>query len=153
MKKLILLFSVVLIGVSCSIFNKYDGPSYKQVNEREVPDRYVKDLKSQRPNATQVRWEMVDSLTYNAKLVDNGNNVRVKYSKNATETHWIIPKEYVPSDITDHIKEAYADFKIHEVYIADIRNKKVYRAGIYNKKDYKLLEFNIQGKFTTEIRL
>ena len=154
MKKIGLLFIIIAITLSCStidnIFNKSNGPTYKQVNERDVPERYIKDLKSKRPKLTQIKWEKIDSLTYNAKFMDNGNNMRVKYSNTGTETHWIVPMEYIPSNITDHIKANYKEYKTHEVYIADIRNKKVYRAGIYNKNDYKVLEYDLMGALENE---
>lgn len=159
MKKILLLFVVAVLSFSCSniqnVFNKTEGATYKQINEREVPERYVKDMKYNRPKINQVKWEKVDSLTYNAKFVDNNNNMRVKYSNTGTETHWIIPSEYIPSNINDFIKSSYKDYKSNEVYIADIRNKKVYRACISNKrdkKDIRVLEFDLVGQFSSEVK-
>ncbi|HBN05719.1 MAG TPA: hypothetical protein DD434_08020, partial [Bacteroidales bacterium] len=98
MKKIFLLVLCSVVVFSCATMK-----GNKMVNERDVPERYVNDLKKQRPNIEKRTWEMVDSNSYNANFVDNGNQMRIKYTKASTETCWIIPFEYVPSQITEYI--------------------------------------------------
>ncbi len=146
MKKFFLLVFSSVIIFSC--VTKKDN---MLVNEREVPERYVNDLKRQRPNVEKRAWEMVDSNSYNAVFVDNGTQMRIKYTKAGTETHWIVPMEYVPSQITDYINQNYSGSKIKEVSIVDSRNLKTYNASILTKKkEKKVLEFDINGIFKSE---
>lgn len=146
MKKFFLLVFSSVIIFSC--VTKKDN---MLVNEREVPERYVNDLKRQRPNVEKRAWEMVDSNSYNAVFVDNGTQMRIKYTKAGTETHWIVPMEYVPSQITDYINQNYSGSKIKKVSIVDSRNLKTYNASILTKKkEKKVLEFDINGIFKSE---
>lgn len=147
MKKIFLLVLCSIVVFSCST-----KKTYKSVNERDVPERYVNDLKRQRPNVEKRTWEMVDSTFYNVNFVDNGNQMRIKYEKASTQTDWIVPMEYVPSQITDYIKANYSDVKIEEVAIVDFKNKKTYNAKILTKKkETKVLEFDLNGEFKSEI--
>lgn len=150
MKKIVLLVLVASITFGCASIMSSKKTTYKQVNERDVPERYVKDLKRQRPTVVQPKWEQVDSVTYNANFVEKGNDVRIQFSNKGTSTYWLVPTEYVPTNITDYVAETYKDFKIEEVTIADINNRKVYRAFIRSKKEVKTLEFDLTGKFTSE---
>ncbi|MBP1645162.1 MAG: hypothetical protein H6Q16_737 [Bacteroidetes bacterium] len=146
MKKIFLLVLCSVVLFSCATMK-----GNKMVNERDVPERYVNDLKKQRPNIEKRTWEMVDSNSYNANFVDNGNQMRIKYTKASTETCWIIPFEYVPSQITEYINSTYPKSKISEVSIVDSRNVKTYNASIVTKKkERKVLEFDINGSFKSE---
>ncbi len=146
MKKIFLLVLCSVVLFSCATMK-----GNKMVNERDVPERYVNDLKKQRPNIEKRTWEMVDSNSYNANFVDNGNQMRIKYTKASTETCWIIPFEYVPSQITEYINSTYPKSKISEVSIVDSRNVKTYNASIITKKkERKVLEFDINGNFKSE---
>ena len=146
MKKIFLLVLCSAVLFSCAT-----KKGNKLVNERDVPERYVNDLKKQRPNIEKRTWEMVDSNSYNANFVDNGNQMRVKYTKSSTETCWIIPMEYVPTQITEYIKANYPESKLNEVAIVDVKNKKAYNATISTKKGKKVLEFDLTGGFTSEV--
>ena len=121
------------------------------INEREVPERYVNDLKRTRPNVEKRTWEMVDSTAYNVKFLENGNQVRIKYQRTGTETDWIVPMEYVPSQIIDYINENYPSAKINEVAIVDFKNKKTYHANITTKKESKTLEFDLGGNYKSDV--
>ncbi|MDD2529702.1 MAG: hypothetical protein PHN41_00545 [Bacteroidales bacterium] len=146
MKKIFLLVLGSVVLFSCAA--KKDT---KLVNERDVPERYVNDLKRVRPNIEKKTWEMVDSNSYNANFVDNGTQMRIKYTKAATETCWIVPMEYVPSQIPEYINKNYPNSKITEVAIVDSRNVKTYNAIIKTKKkEKKVLEFDINGVFKSE---
>lgn len=147
MKKIFLLALCSVVVFSCST-----KQGYKSVNEREVPERYVNDLKRTRPNIEKRTWEMIDSTSYNVYFVENGNQVRVKYLKTGTETDWIVPMEYVPSQITDYINETYPGAKINEVSIVDFKNKKTYHARILTKKkESKVLEFDLSGDYKSDV--
>jgi PBP1b-binding outer membrane lipoprotein LpoB len=148
MKKFILLALTSIVVLSCSTQKQAN----KSVNERDVPERYVKDFTRQRPNVEKRTWEMIDSTSYNVNFVDNGNQMKIKYLKAATETSWIVPLEYVPSSITDYIKNNYPTAKIKEVAIVDSKNLKTYHAIITpSKKETKVLEFDLQGNFKSEV--
>ncbi|MDD2488621.1 MAG: hypothetical protein PHD62_04070 [Bacteroidales bacterium] len=147
MKKIFLLVLCSVVVFSCST-----QKGYKSVNERDVPERYVNDLKKQRPNVEKRTWEMVDSTSYNVNFIDNGNQMRINYQKSGTQTQWIVPSEYIPSQITDYITTNYANSKIEEVSIADFKNKKTYHAKILTKKkESKILEFDLNGNFISEV--
>lgn len=95
---------------------------------------------------------MVDSTSYNVNFIDNGNQMRINYQKSGTQTQWIVPSEYIPSQITDYITTNYANSKIEEVSIADFKNKKTYHAKILTKKkESKILEFDLNGNFISEV--
>ena len=89
---------------------------------------------------------------YNVSFVENGNQVRVKYLRTGTETDWIVPMEYVPSQITDYVNETYPGAKINEVSIVDFKNKKTYHAKILTKKkESKVLEFDLSGDYKSDV--
>lgn len=141
----------LLVLCSAVLFSCATKKGNKLVNERDVPERYVNDLKKQRPNIEKRTWEMVDSNSYNANFVDNGNQMRVKYTKSSTETCWIVPAEYVPTQITEYINTNYPNSRISEVSIVDSRNVKTYNASIITKKkEIKVLEFDLNGAFKSE---
>ena len=146
MKKIFLLILCSAAVLSCSTTK-----GFKSVNERDVPERYVKDLTKQRPNVEKRTWEMVDSNSYNVNFIDNGTQMRIQYQKASTETCWIVPMEYVPSQITEYIKANYPESKLDEVAIVDVKNKKAYYATVSTKKGKKVLEFDLTGVFTSEI--
>jgi len=146
MKKIFLLVLCSVVVFSCST-----KQSYKSVNERDVPERYVNDLKRTRPNVEKRTWEMVDSTSYNVNFMDNGNLVRVKYQRTGTQTNWIVPMEYVPSQITDYVKENHPNAKINEVAIVDFKNKKTYHVNILTKKESKTLEFDLDGNYKSDV--
>lgn len=146
MKKIFLLILCSVVVLSCST-----KKGYKSVNERDVPERYVKDLTKQRPNVEKRTWEMVDSNSYNVNFIDNGTQMRIRYQKASTETCWIVPMEYVPSQITEYIKANYPESKLDEVAIVDVKNKKSYYATVSTKKSKKVLEFDLTGVFTSEV--
>jgi len=141
----------LLILCSVVIFSCATKKEYKSVNERDVPERYVKDLTKQRPNVEKRTWEMVDSNSYNVNFIDNGTQMRIQYQKASTETCWIVPMEYVPTQITEYIKANYPESKLNEVAIVDVKNKKAYNATISTKKGKKVLEFDLTGVFTSEV--
>lgn len=148
MKKVFLLVLFSVVFVSCST-----QKGYKVVNERDVPERYVKDLKRIRPNIEKKTWEMVDSNSYNAFFIENGNQIRVKYQRTGTQTEWIVPMEYVPSQIIEYVDTNYPKAKIDEVAIVDYKNKKTYHADIHiNKKETKTLEFDLNGNYKSDVK-
>jgi hypothetical protein len=146
MKKIFLLVLCSVVVLSCSTTK-----GYKSVNERDVPERYVKDMMKQHPNVEKRTWEMVDSTSYNVNFTNNGTQMRIKYQKASTETSWIVPTEYIPSQITDYVKENYSGSKLEEVAIVDVKNKKAYYATISSSKGTKVLEFDLTGVFKSEV--
>lgn len=149
MKKFFILALISVVVLSCSTQKQAN----QSVNERDVPERYVKDFTRQRPNVEKRTWEMVDSTSYNVNFEDNGNQMKIKYFRASTETNWIVPLEYVPSSITDYIKANYPEAKIKEVAIVDSKNLKTYHAIIApSKKETKVLEFDLNGNFKSEVK-
>ncbi len=146
MKKIFLLVLCSVVVLSCSTTK-----GYKSVNERDVPERYVKDMTKQHPNVEKRTWDMVDSTSYNVNFTNNGTQMRIKYQKASTETCWIVPTEYIPSQITDYVKQNYPESKLGEVAIVDVKNKKAYYATISSNKGPKVLEFDLTGVFKSEV--
>ena len=122
MKKIFLL-------VLCSVvvfFMFYKQKGYKSVNERDVPERYVNDLKettSQMLKKEHGKWLI--QLPYNVNFIDNGNQMRIKlseiwYTNPMDSSFWSIShlKSLIILPLT------YANSKIEEVSIADFKNKK-----------------------------
>lgn len=125
------------------------------VNEKDVPQRYVKDLAKRYPEVKNVVWMKVDSLIYDANFVNNNNEVSIRFSNKGVETSWNVNLEYIPASIKTYVSEKYPKYKIRKLAIIDIRNKKTYSATISKKflfwtKDTKVLNFEIDGKFIDE---
>lgn len=148
MKKIVLLLLCSFVVLSCATQKKMSN----LVNERDVPERYVKDMQRQRPNIEKRNWQKIDSTTYAVNFIENDNQTRVTYSNNFTETAWIVPSQYVPSAITDYISGNYPSATTQEVAIVDARNKKTYHATIDTKgSGIKTLEFDLNGNFLSEV--
>jgi len=148
MKKIFILLLCSVAVLSCATQKKLSN----LVNERDVPERYVKDMTRQRPNVEKKSWQKIDSTTYAVTFTDNDNLTRVTYGNNYTQTAWIVPAEYVPSSITDYIKDNYPSAIVNEVSIVDARNRKTYQATIQPKgSNVKVLEFDINGNFLSEV--
>jgi Protein of unknown function (DUF2874). len=148
MKKIFILLLCSVAVLSCATQKKLSN----LVNERDVPERYVKDMTRQRPNVEKKSWQKIDSTTYAVTFTDNDNLTRVTYGNNYTQTAWIVPAEYVPSSITDYIKGNYPSAIVNEVSIVDARNRKTYQATIQPKgSNVKVLEFDINGNFLSEV--
>lgn len=148
MKKYVLILAVAVVMISCSDTKK---SLYKSVDQRNVPERYLKDFVSHRPEAKDVRWEMADSNTYFANFKSNDNECIMKFTRTSTETYYVIPKDYIPSDIVDYIKEQYPEYKLEQAYITDIKNVKCYEMQIVKKDDMKKLQFDLKGNFNKVI--
>lgn len=144
MKKYVLIVASALIVMSCSSTKK---SPYKSVDQRDVPERYLKDFIKHRPEVKDVRWEMADSTTYFANFKSNGNDCIMKFTQTSTGMYYVIPNEYIPSDITDYIKAEYPEYKLQNAYITDIKNVKCYEVRINKKDDLKKLQFDLKGNF------
>src|SRR5574344_2832666 len=117
MKKIVFLLLCSIVVLSCATQKKLAN----SVNERDVPERYVKDIQRQKPNVEKRSWQKIDSTTYAVTFTDNDNLTRMTYGKNYTQTAWIVPTEYVPSAITEYISGNYPSAKTGEVAIVDAR--------------------------------
>ena len=122
------------------------------VSEKDVPERFVKDLSKRYPELKNVEWMKVDSLVYDANFVSNNNPMTMRFSNKGVETSWHVNLEYTPAAIKTYVVENYPKYKVRKLAIVDIRNKKVYKATITKKflfwtRDTKVLNFEIDGKF------
>lgn len=148
MKKYVIIIAAAVLMVSCGSTKK---SPYKSIDQRDVPERYLKDFVKQRPEAQNVRWEMADSTTYFANYKSNGNDCIMKFTQTSTGTYYVVPNEYIPSDITDYVKENYPSYKLQKAYITDIKNVKCYEIHIDKKDDAKKLQFDLKGNFNKVI--
>ncbi len=148
MKKYVIILATALVMISCGSTKK---SPYKSVDQRDVPERYLKDFIKQRPEVKDVRWEMADSTTYFANFTSNDNACIMKFTRNSTGMYYVIPKQYIPTDITDFIKSSYPEYKLQEAYITDIKNVKCYEVHIAKKDDTKKLQFDLKGNFNKVI--
>jgi hypothetical protein len=122
------------------------------VSEKDVPERFVKDLSKRYPEIKNVEWMKVDSLVYDANFVSNNNPMTMRFSNKGVETSWHVNLEYTPAAIKTYVVENYPKYKVRKLAIVDIRNKKIYKATITKKflfwtRDTKVLNFEIDGKF------
>lgn len=146
MKKFLLVLLTAMFVVSCSSGIK---TAYKPINERDVPERYVKDFSRLRPGALRPSWMQIDSLTYGVRFVENENDIEMRFSKTGIETYWLIPLQYTPDNIAKYIdtESEYAGYKLKDLKLFDIRNEKGYRAMITKKKEVRYLDFDLNGNF------
>lgn len=144
MRKYVLLFLALTTLVACNSLKK---SAYKSVDQRDVPERYLKDFLKKHPDIKDVRWQMADSNTYYANFNSADNECIVEFTKTSTKTYYVIPLEYIPSDISDYVKTNYTDYKISKAYITNFRNSNDYEIWISQKKETIKLQFDIKGNF------
>ncbi|MDR1726082.1 MAG: hypothetical protein LBR28_06815 [Bacteroidales bacterium] len=148
MKKVFILLACAALIASCSSTKK---SAYPVVDERDVPEKFVKDFKRLRQGVEQVKWEQIDSLTYRASFDANGNKMRMQFTNAATESSWIIPLEYC-ENIKNYVAENYKGYKLDEVVLYEKDKKtKAYYATISKKNEMKQLEFDLYQAFQKEI--
>ncbi|MDR0789235.1 MAG: hypothetical protein LBO06_00410 [Bacteroidales bacterium] len=148
MKRAFVLLSCVVMAAACGTPPK---ATYPLVDEREVPEKFIKDFKRQKPDVGQAKWEKIDSLTYRANFTANGNKARMQFSNAEVLSSWIIPLEYC-TDIKEYVAQNYEGFKLDEVILSDInRKEKAYFASISRKKDVKQLQFDLTQQFIKEV--
>ena len=157
MKRILALTAVILLCQS-ALFAQNGKP----VSERDVPERYVKDFSRQAQGAKDVKWEMVDSLIYDAKYVnENDTRMTIRFSPKGTETRWYVEEKYYPHSILETIESMHPGHKVKELYALSIKNKVTYqvligqRKGIFVKKwkNMRIMNFETDSKFIDEIEL
>ena len=119
MRKLLAIFAL-LVASQTAIF----AQKGEMVNEKDVPQRYVKDFEKRYPEVKDVAWIKIDSLIYDANFVNNSNEMSVRFSNKGVETSWFVKLEYTPAKIKTYIAENYPKYKLNKLSIVDIRNKK-----------------------------
>ena len=144
MKKYTLLLLAGLVIYGCAGTKK---SAYKSVDERDVPERYVKDFHKRYANAKNVKWEMADSTLYFANFKTEDNDCIMKFTRTSTEMMYVVPMEYLPSAISDYVKAEYPEYKIHQAYITDIKNQKSYLIPIEKAGEKLNLQFDLKGNF------
>lgn len=144
MKKYILLLLAGLVIYGCSGTKK---SAYKSVDERDVPERYVKDFQKRYSDIKNVKWEMADSTVYFANFKTEDNDCIMKFTRTSTEMMYVVPMEYIPSAISDYIKAEYPEYKIKEAYITDIKNQKSYLIPVEKEGENLNLQFDLKGNF------
>lgn len=134
----------------------------KSVNEKDVPERYVKDFHRQAQDVDKVQWEFIDSMVYDAYYVNaSGTQTAIRFSPKGSETRWYIEPKYYPHAIMDYIATAHPNYKVKDLYLISIKNKTTYqvlagkRKGLFIKKwrNMMYLNFETDGKFIDEIEL
>lgn len=134
----------------------------KNVNQNEVPDRYLNNFNSLTKEAkVNPSWTMVDSMVYDATYTNsNGTRMAYRFSPRGTETRWFVEDKYYPQSIKDTVANHYPKFKITELYALSVHNKVTYQTRIAKKggflffkkeTDVKLLNFETNGKFIDEV--
>ena len=147
MRKLMLIMAMMIATQTAVLAQKS-----VVVSEKDVPERFVKDLSKRYPEIKNVEWMKVDSLVYDANFVSNNNPMTMRFSNKGVETSWHVNLEYTPAAIKTYGVENYPKYKVRKLAIVDIRNKKIYKATITKKflfwtRDTKVLNFEIDGKF------
>ena len=144
MKKYTLLLLAGLVIYGCAGTKK---SAYKSVEERDVPERYVKDFHKRYADVKNVKWEMADSTLYFANFKTEDNDCIMKFTRTSTEMMYVVPMEYLPSAISDYVKAEYPEYKIQEAYITDIKNQKSYLIPIEKAGEKLNLQFDLKGNF------
>lgn len=144
MKKYTLLLLAGLVIYGCAGTKK---SAYKSVDERDVPERYVKDFHKRYADVKNVKWEMADSTLYFANFKTEDNDCIMKFTRTSTEMMYVVPMEYLPSAISDYVKAEYPEYKIHQAYITDIKNQKSYLIPIEKAGEKLNLQFDLKGNF------
>lgn len=154
----ILAIAVAVLACQTMLFAQNGKP----VSERDVPERYVKDFTRQVQNASDVKWEMIDSLVFDAIFVnESGTRTAYRFSPKGTETRWYVEEKYYPHQVLDVIQSMHPGHKVKELYALQIKNKVTYQAlvgerkGLFVKKwkHMRLVNFETDGKFIDEIDL
>ena len=150
MRKILAIIAIALVSQTVAF-----GQKAKDVSEKEVPERFVKDFQKRYPEAKAAKWSQLDSLIYDVNFENNTMDMLLRFSNKGVETYWNVDMKYAPAKIKTYIEEKYPKYKLQKVSIVDIRNKKTYRADINKKfllrtKDAKVLNFQIDGKFIDE---
>ncbi len=136
--------------------------SGKSVSEKDVPERYVKDFVRLSSNASGAKWEIIDSMVYDAYYVnESGTQTALRFSPKGTETRWYIEEKYYPHAIMDSISKMHPGYKVKDLYLLQIKNKVTYqtligkRKGLFVKKwrSMRFMNFETDGKFIDEIEL
>lgn len=151
MKKI---FTIVLIAILSQgvVF----AQKAKNVNEKDVPARFVQDFQRNAKDAQSVVWSMVDSNTYDATFTNEKNNVMVyRFTPKGMETRYLIDAKWYPHAVKDTVSHQYPKHKITSLYVRNARNKMTYQARIAKKKGFivkkekevMLLNFETDGKF------
>lgn len=157
MKKILLILTFAL---TCNV--ALFAQNGKAVNEKDVPERYVKDFQRQQADVKNVKWEIIDSMVYDARFVnDNGTETAIRFSPKGSETRWYIEPKYYPHAIVDNIAAQHPGYKIKELYLLNIKNKSTYqvligqRKGLFTKKwkHMRYMNYETDGKFIDEIEL
>lgn len=151
MKKILTIATALLLCQTVMFAQKQ-----KEINEKEVPVRYVKDFQKNAPGVESAAWYMIDSLTYEVKFINNSESLQsYLYSPKGTETRYFIESKYYPHAIKDTVANQYPKHNITDVYVRTIKKKSTYqtrisiRKGLFRKResDIKLLNFETNGKF------
>lgn len=150
MKKLLAIIAIALVSQTVVFAQKA-----KEVPEKDVPARFVKDFQKRYPEAQTAKWHRVDSLIYDVNFVNNAVDMMLRFSNKGVESYWNVEAKYTPAAIKTYIGEKYPKYKLQKVSIVDIRNKKTYQVEIAKKslfrtRDHKILNFEIDGKFIDE---
>lgn len=157
MKRIIVLFAALLL-CQTMLF----AQNGKSVNEKDVPERYIKDFRQKEPDAKKVQWYLVDSMVYDATFTnESGTLTSYRFSLKGTETRWYIEPKYYPHAITENINATYPGYHIKSLCALLIKNKVTYqvlvgkRKGLFVKKwkHMRYLNYEADGKFIDEIEL
>ncbi len=154
--KQIIVFAVAVLFCQTALF----AQKPKEVAEKDVAVRYVKDFQTKAKDATNVKWYKIDSLTYRAVYTDaEGDPVALLFNNKGFETHYFVSNEHCPAAIKDTVKNQYRGYNIGEVYIRKVKGSYSYQVCIAKKKgflwwkretDPKTLNFDTSCKFLGE---
>ncbi len=151
MKKLLVIAMIAILGQSAVMAQKA-----KTVKEQDVPSTYVRDFQKTAPNAKDVNWTMLDSVSYEVFfLSENNNKESILFTKKSTETRYYIEDKWYPQAIKDTVSNMYPKHKISSLYVRNVKNNATYQArvarmkGWFKKKesDVHFVNFGTDCKF------
>ncbi len=157
MKKILILAAAILLSQTLLF-----AQSGKSVQQRNVPERYVKDFNKKAEKPSKVSWQMIDSLVYEARYTNaSETECAMRFSPKGSETRYFVDTKYYPHAITDSVANNHPGYKIKELYILEIKNKCTYQVligkskGLFSKKwkNMRYMNFETDGKFIDEVEL
>lgn len=129
----------------------------KSVAESSVNSRYVQDFQRQHKDAQNVKWQQIDSTTYEALFTNgDGEQQGMRFTPKGTEDRYYIDAKYTPKFMKDTIDHMFKDYSLRQVYVKTAKKKSSYHAYICKRsgflfwkkdKEPKTLNFETTGKY------
>lgn len=152
MKKILTLATILLLA---------QGVSYAQqgktVAESSVAPRYVQDFQRQQKEAQNVKWQKIDSTTFEALFTNTDGELQgMRFTPKGTEDRYYIDTKYTPKFMKDTVDHMFKGYSMKQVYVKTAKKKSTYHALISKRSGFLFwkketnpttLNFETTGKY------